>query len=123
MVDRRTATEPTRTGQVLSVQHGQTDVSEDPGPAGEDPLADRTRLPGTQDRPGHRPLRRPLVRRLAPPRHPRRARPSLLHPAAPGPKSACAGLTLYAVLREPQALLAPMAGACHPCRRSYDDTT
>src|SRR6266702_8254088 len=72
MVDRRMATEPTRTGQVLAVQHGQTNVSEDPGPAGEDPLADRTRLPRTQNRPGHRPPRRPLVRRLAPPRHPHR---------------------------------------------------
>jgi hypothetical protein len=49
--------------------------------------------------------------------------PSLRHPATPGPKSGCAGLTLYAVLRELQTLLAVMTGACHTCNRSFDDTT
>jgi hypothetical protein len=41
----------------------------------------------------------------------------LLRPAAPGPKSPCAGLTLYAVLRELQLLLAVWTGACHTCRQ------
>ena len=49
------------------------------GPAGQDPLADRARLPRAEDRPGPGPLRGPLVHRLAPPRHPRRPRPGLLH--------------------------------------------
>src|SRR5919199_6607275 len=117
------ATRRTRTGQVLVVQHGHPHLAETPGAAGEDPLAGRARLPRTQNRPGHRPLRRPLLRRLAPPCHPRRARPGLLHPVAPGPKSGYAGLTVYAVLRELQRLLAVMAGACHTCKRPFDDTT
>jgi site-specific DNA recombinase len=77
----------------------------------------RARRPRTQARPGPGPLRRPQLCRLAPPRHPDRGRPSLLHPAAPGPKSPCAGLTLYAILRELQTLLAVWAGACHTCHQ------
>jgi DDE superfamily endonuclease len=85
---RRMATRRTRTGQVLAIQHGRPDSAEDPGPASDDPLANRTRLPRTQNRPRPGPLRRPLLYRLAPPRHPHRPRPSLLHPATPGPKAA-----------------------------------
>jgi hypothetical protein len=48
-------------------------------------------------------------------RDPRRPRPGLLHPAAPRPKSPCAGLTLYAVLRELQKILATWTGACSIC--------
>src|SRR6266540_4826902 len=110
LADRRMAARRTRTGQVLAVEHGRRHGAEDHGPAGEDPVAGRTRLPRTEHRPRPGPLRGPLVRRLAPPRHPRRARPGVLHPAAPGPgagpKSGCAGLTLYAVLRELQLVLA-----------------
>src|SRR5262245_24060127 len=97
-----------RTHQVLAVQHARPHPAEDPRPSREDPLADPTRLPRTEDRPRPGPLRRALIRRLAPPCHPRRARPSLLHPVTPGPKSGCAGLTVYAVLRELQTLLAVM---------------
>ncbi|SRR6266487_3366369 len=39
-----------------------------------------------------------LIHRLAPPRHPRRPRPGLLHHAQDGPKSPCAGMSLYQVL-------------------------
>ena len=58
--------------------------------AGQDPLADRARLPRAENRPGPGPLRRPLLPRLAPPRHPRRPRPGLLtmirtDPKAPAP--------------------------------------
>jgi hypothetical protein len=61
---------------------------------------------------------------LAPPRHPGRARSSLLQPVSPGPKSGCAGLTLYAVVRELQQMLVVMTGACHVCRRPfYHDTS
>jgi hypothetical protein len=35
----------------------------------------------------------------------------------------CAGLTLYAVLRELQTLLAVWTGACHTCKRTFHDTT
>jgi hypothetical protein len=41
--------------------------------------------------------------------------------AAPGPKSGCAGMTLYAILRLLQRLLVVMAGACHICNRPFDD--
>src|SRR2546423_7509457 len=50
----------------------------------------------------HRPLRRPVLDRLAPPRHPRQRRAPVHHHAATRPKSACAGLTLYKVIRELQ---------------------
>jgi hypothetical protein len=44
-------------------------------------------------------------------------------PVAPGsgtgPKSGCAGLTLYPVLREWRPLLAVMTGACHTCQRPF----
>ena len=39
--------------------------------------------------------------------------------AAPRPKSPCAGLTLYAVLRELQTLLTVWTGACHTCQQPY----
>ncbi len=39
------------------------------------------------------------------------------------PKSRCAGLTLYAVLRELQHLLAIWTGACHTCKRPYPAPT
>src|SRR5947207_15009544 len=109
-------------GQVLAVQPRPPHRFEDPGATGEDPLAGRTRLPRTQNRPWHRPLRRPFLHRLAPPRHPCRARPSLLHPATPRPKNGCAGLTLYAILRLLQRLLVVMTGACHVCNRPFNDS-
>ncbi|WP_442813647.1 transposase [Streptomyces sp. NBC_01754] len=64
---------------------------------------------------GPGPLRGPQLPRPAPPRHPRLPRPSLLHNAQARPKSPCTGLTLYAVLRELQALLATWTGACSIC--------
>jgi DDE superfamily endonuclease len=83
----------------------------------------RTRLPRTQIRSRRGPFRRTLPHRLAPPRHPR-PRPSLLHPPPPTrPKSGCAGLTVYAVLRELQRLLTVMAGACHICQTPLDNTS
>ena len=81
------------------------------GPAGQDQVADRARLPRAQARPGTGPLRRPVAR-LAPPRHPR---PGVLHPAPHRPKSACAGMTLYQVLHELQIVLAAILGACPLC--------
>jgi hypothetical protein len=85
------------------------------GAAGQDPLADRARLPRAQDRPGPGPLRRPLVHRLAPPCHPRRPRPGILHHAQDRPKSGCAGMTLYQVLHELQIVLTLILGACPLC--------
>ncbi|EFE71978.1 predicted protein [Streptomyces viridosporus ATCC 14672] len=41
------------------------------------------------------PLRRPVLARLAPPRHPRDRRPRISHRTASGPKSTHTGLTLY----------------------------
>jgi hypothetical protein len=48
---------------------------------------------------------------------------AFLHPATPGPKSGCAGLTLYAVLRLLQPLLVAVTGTCHTCNRTFDNTT
>jgi hypothetical protein len=44
--------------------------------------------------------------------HPGHRRPAVPHPAADRPKSGCAGLSLYAVLHEQQALLATWTGPC-----------
>jgi hypothetical protein len=41
--------------------------------------------------------------------------PGVLHPAAHRPKSPCAGMTLYQVLRELQIVLALILGACPLC--------
>src|ERR1700745_577717 len=60
-------------------------------------------------------MRGPLLRRLAPPRHPRRPRPGLHHHDPHRPKSACAGMTLYQVLHELQIVLALILGACPLC--------
>src|SRR5262245_34923228 len=120
MAARPMARRQGRTHRLLAIQHSPRHATGRTGPAGEDPLADRTRLPRTQDRPRPGPLRRPQLHRLAPPRHPHRARASLLHDAGPGPKSPCAGLTLYAVLRELQHLLAVITGACHTRGQSTD---
>ena len=84
-------------------------------PPGQDPLAGRARLPRAQDGPRPGPLRGPLLDRLAPPRHPRRPRPGVLHPAPERPKSPCAGMTLYQVLRELQLVLAVILGTCPLC--------
>src|SRR3954470_20078232 len=90
------------------------------GPAGQDPLADRTRLPRAEDRPGPGPLRGPHLHRLAPPRHPGHRRPAVPHRTPQRPKSGCAGLSLYAVLHELQALLATWTGTCIVCGSRID---
>ena len=74
-------------------------------------------------RPRAGPLRRTQLPRLAPPHHPHRPRPSLLHPVTPRPKSACAGLTIYVVVRELKQLPVVMTGACHVCRHPFPDDT
>src|SRR4051812_33660668 len=90
------------------------------GAAGQDPLADRARLPRAEDRPGPGPLRGPDLGRLAPARHPGHRRPAVRHPVADQPKSGCAGLSLYAVLHELQALLATWTGTCTVCGQPVD---
>jgi hypothetical protein len=44
-------------------------------------------------------------------------------PPGPGDPPPCAGLTLYAVLRELQTLLAIWTGACRTCQRPHLDST
>jgi hypothetical protein len=72
---------------------------------------------------GPGPLRGPHLVGLAPPRHPGHRRPTVPHPAADQPKSGCAGLSLYAVLRELQALLATWTGTCIVCGHPVDSRT
>jgi hypothetical protein len=78
----------------------------------------RARLPRAEDRPRTGPLPGPLLPRMAPPRHPRRPLPGLHHQHPHRPKSACAGMTLYQVMRELQIVLALILGACPLCRQS-----
>src|ERR1043165_7116679 len=101
-----------RTSQILAIEPARQHSETHPDPAGETALAHRTRLPRNQDRARPGPLRRPHLARLAPPHHPRLRRPRVPDPAAPGPKNPCAGMTLYAVLRRLQHLLARLIGIC-----------
>ncbi|MBY8851164.1 transposase [Saccharothrix sp. MB29] len=119
----RMAHRRTRTHRLLALHPAPGHPTARPGQDRQDPLAHRTRLPRTQGRPRPGPLRRPLLAGLAPPRHPRLGRPGDLHHPAPHPKSPCAGLTLYAVLRELQHLLAAWTGVCHTCRQPVQVTT
>ena len=87
LAHRRMATRHTRTHPLLAVHPARRHPPGRSGPRRETTLADRTRLPRVEDRSRPRPLRRPQMGRLAPPRHPRRSRPRLPHPATTGPKA------------------------------------
>ncbi|CDZ87536.1 hypothetical protein RHRU231_30064 [Rhodococcus ruber] len=90
------------------------------GASGQDPLAHRARLSGTENRPRPRPFRGPLLARLAPPCHPGHRRASVPdHPAADRPKSVRAGLTLYGLVRELQRTLAYWIGTCPTCHHTF----
>lgn len=66
---------------------------------------------------GPGPLRRTILARLAPPRHPRDRRPCLPHRTAPVPKSSRAGLTLYQILGTLQNTLRCWTGICTTCHQ------
>jgi hypothetical protein len=120
---RMLATDPVaarrhRTIRLLAVRPAPRHPADRPRPTRQGPLAHRARLPRTEDRPRPGPLRRPLLQRLAPPRHPRHRRPALPHPPAPHPpKSRWAGPSLYAVLRELQYMIATWLGTCPTCHQ------
>jgi hypothetical protein len=57
------------------------------------------------------------------PRHPRRGAQAICTQLRGIPKVPCAGLTLYAVLRELQALLVVWTGVCHTCRQPVQTQT
>src|SRR3954453_8745223 len=111
----RMATGGRRAHRLLAVQPARRHPAGRAGAAGQDPLADRTRLPRGKDRPRAGPLRGPHLHRLAPPRHPGHRRLAVSHHSASRPKSRYAGLSLYAVLRELQAVLATWTGVCITC--------
>ena len=62
----------------------------------------------------------PRLHRLAPARHPGHRRPAVPHRTAQRPKSGCAGLSLYAVLHEPQAPLSTWTDTCTVCGHRID---
>jgi hypothetical protein len=64
-----------------------------------------------------RPLRRSLLPRLAPPRHARLGRARFSHPRTPAPETQGGSLSLFALLRELQPLIAFWTGHCPTCRR------
>src|SRR3954453_15661044 len=116
----RMATGGRRAHRLLALLPARGHAAGRAGRAGQDPLADRARLPRTEDRPRIGPLRGPHLHRLAPARHPGHRRPAVPHPAAQRPKSGCAGLSLYAVLHQLQALLATWTGTCIVCGHPID---
>ncbi len=71
----------------------------------------------TQARPGPEPLRRPVLARLAPPRHPRDRGPRVSDRTAPGPKSTWTALTLYQILDALQDILRCWTGTCTTCHQ------
>jgi DDE superfamily endonuclease len=89
----------------------------------EHPLAHRARLPRAQRRARPRPLRGPLLARLASPRHARLPRPRLPHPRTPAPETRGGSLTLFQLVGELQRLLACWSGTCPTCRRRLPPTT
>src|SRR6476661_8939272 len=115
LAHRRMATRQIRTHRLLAVGPAPRHPTPTTGPTRQNPLAHRARLSRTQRRTRTGPLRRPQLHRLAPTRHINGAGPSLLHTTSVRPKSPCAGLTLYAVLRELQTLLGIWTGACRTC--------
>ena len=80
-------------------------------------VADRTRLPRTEDRLRPGPIRRPLLERLAPPRHPSPPPRNSSSLDSAGREKHRAGLSLYAVPREIQYLLAIWLGFCPLCHQ------
>ena len=66
-----------------------------------------------------RTAQRPHLARLAPSHHPDQRRPRVPDPATAEPKIPCAGMTLYAVLRRLQHLLARLIGTCPTCRTHF----
>ena len=107
-----------RADQVLALQPPARHATKEAGETSEAALADRARLPRAQGRARPRPLRGPHLPRLAPPRHPRLHRARFPHPGAnPAPSSQGGSLTLFAIVRELQALLACWHGTCPTCHR------
>ena len=86
-------------------------------------LADRARLSRAQARARPRSLRGPQLPRLAPPRHLRLGRSRLPDPGTPAPENQGGSLTLYALLRELQRLIACWHGHCPTCRRPLPPTS
>ena len=80
-------------------------------------LADRARLPRAQRRARARSLRRSLLPRPQPPPHPGLGRARVPDSGAPAPENQGGSLTLYALLREFQRLIACWHGTCPTCRR------
>ena len=70
-----------------------------------------------------RSLRGPQLPRLAPPRHLRLGRSRLPDPGTPAPENQGGSLTLYALLRELQRLIACWHGHCPTCRRPLPPTS
>lgn len=112
-----------RPGAVLEARPG----TPAPAPASTDsdiPSADnRAQLPRTQARPGPGPFRRPLLERLAPPRHPGHRRPRVPHRTAAGPKSRHTQLTLHQILDALQDVLRRWTGICTTCRQPLPSRT
>ncbi|GAA0570993.1 hypothetical protein GCM10010390_87750 [Streptomyces mordarskii] len=68
-------------------------------------------------------LRRPLLDRLAPPRHPGHRRTRLPHRTAAGPKSRHTGLALHQTLDALQDLLNCWTGICTTCHQPLPSRT
>jgi hypothetical protein len=109
--------------RLLILDPPRNNTVERTGPDRKNSVADRARLPGTENRSGLSPLRRPHLRRLAPPRHPRHRRPPVHHhPAAHPPKSTWGSLSLYGILRELQHLATVRTGYCPYCHQQAGPT-
>ena len=83
-------------------------------------LDDRARLPAAERRARPRPLRRPQLPRLPPPRRARHLRARLPHARTARPKSPAAGLTLPQTVLLLQPVLRCWAGRCRTCQQPVD---
>src|SRR3954452_20272260 len=90
--------------------------------AGTHALEDGARLQAAEKRTRTRPLRRPLLARVAPPHCPGDRSPRVSHPRAAEPFSPAAGLTLPKVVLLMQPIFKCWTGRCQTCRQPVDFT-
>jgi SRSO17 transposase len=119
VVDRRVARGRRCPHRLLVLQPSPRHRARAACPPRPDALEGRARLPPAQGRARARPLRGPLLPRLAPPHRIGHSSPRLPHPGASSPFSPTAGLTLPAAVRA-QPLFKCWTGRCQTCDQPVD---
>jgi hypothetical protein len=120
VADRRVARARRGAHRLLALQPPRRRPARAPRAPGPAALEDRARLQAAQGRARPRPLRGPLVARLAPPHRARHGGPRLPHARTAAPKSPAAGLTLPRAVLLLQPLFRCWAGRCQTCSQPVE---